>query len=305
VAVLPLALLMPELEQTPVFRVAVEAVRVDVFVGRKGNPVAGLQRTDFELLDDGVRQEIEIVDVDAFPLSVALVLDTSTSMVGKKLGHLRSAALGFLGGLSAEDRASIITFSHWIHRRGLPTVDRRPLERSLDILKAYGATSWHDALFVGLKTVEEEPFRQMVVLFTDGEDTYSWLREEQMRPLVRQSNAVVYAIAKKGREGGGSGGDHQTLQRNREQARRRHARRTRLLRELTGESGGRLLETETPEELRETFLSILSEMNMRYVLTYVPRGATEEGWHRLEVKVRSRGAEVHARRGYFYEVGRE
>ena len=151
-ALLPLALLLPEPEQTPVFRVAVEAVRVDVFVGREGNPIAGLDRADFELFDNDVRQEIEIVDVDAFPLSVALVLDTSTSVAGEELGHLKAAALGFLGGLSAQDRACIITFAHWIHRRSQPTVDRRPLQRSLDILKAYGATSWHDALFVGCDT---------------------------------------------------------------------------------------------------------------------------------------------------------
>ncbi len=301
-----LAVLPQERDQTPMFRVAVEAVQVDVFVGRKGKALLGLGPHDFELYDNDVRQKIDLVGVDTLPLSVALVLDTSNSVAGEKLRHLRSAALGFLAGLDEDDRAGIVSFSDWIDRRSGLTADKEKLESTLDGVKAGGATSWHDALFVGLKTVEPEPNRQMVLLFTDGEDTYSWLREEQLHRLVRQSNTVIYAIAKRP-PGEKFDMTANVFRRRRElrRTRREEADRTRLLRKLTSDAGGRLLETETPEELRDVFLTILTEMKTRYVLTYRPEGGIDEGWHELEVKVKTRGVDVRARRGYFYESVRE
>ncbi len=73
------------------FRVAAEAVQVDVWVGRDGKGIAGLTEDDFALFDDGVRQEIALVDAESGPLNVVLVVDTSDSMAGNKLMELQAA----------------------------------------------------------------------------------------------------------------------------------------------------------------------------------------------------------------------
>jgi hypothetical protein len=157
------------------FRISTEAVPVDVFVSKDGKAVAGLAREDFEIYDEGKLQRIDHVSFGTVPVNVMLALDTSTSVAGETLAHLRTA---------------------------------------------------------------------------------EW------------------------------------------------SRRTRLLRRLTEESGGRLLETRSPDQLQATFLEILAEMKSRYVLTYSPPFPVHEGWHDIEVRVKRRGAEVHARQGYYYSAKR-
>lgn len=46
-------------------------------------------------------------------------------------------------------------------------------------------------------------------------------------------------------------------------------------------------------------LRALDEMRARYLPTYTPRNVRQPGWHDLKVKVKNRGADVTARRGYF------
>lgn len=63
------------LSQQPVFRADTYGVTIDVSVRRRSAPVPGLAALDFELLDNGVKQAVEIQGNDAIPLDVSLVLD--------------------------------------------------------------------------------------------------------------------------------------------------------------------------------------------------------------------------------------
>ena len=78
-------------EQQPTFRAGVEVVRIDVSVMRGIVPVAGLDRDDFELIDNGVVQALDAVSLDQAPLNLMLVLDTSASLDGERLNHLIDA----------------------------------------------------------------------------------------------------------------------------------------------------------------------------------------------------------------------
>jgi hypothetical protein len=66
-------------DQAAIFRSRVDAVSVEVSVRSGANPVDGLTARDFVLLDNGVRQQIEVVDTGAVPLDVSLIVDTSGS----------------------------------------------------------------------------------------------------------------------------------------------------------------------------------------------------------------------------------
>ena len=290
-------------EQRPVFRVSTEAVQVDVFVGEDGRAVRGLALADFELYDEGELRTIGSVTVAEVPLNVVLVLDTSASVAGETLEHLQRGAEGFLDELSFEDRAALVTFSHHLSLRSDLTSDPAPLKQALSEVEAVGGTAWHDALFAALEKLEVVRERPMVLLFTDGADTYSWLREEQVVSLVSRSNAVVYAITRDERA---PLPDLQTsrAQERFRQNRRERIRRIRLLLDVTRESGGRLIETSSSDRLREIFLTLLAEMKTRYILTYIPQAPVRDGWHDLEVKVKGKGVNIHARRGYYYEARR-
>lgn len=290
-------------QSTAQFRISTDVVRVDVFVGEKGRAIAGLRSSDFELYDDGRKQTVDAVSVESLPLSVVLALDTSASVEGDHIVYLRSAASGFLSQFSQGDRAALVTFSHHVSLRSPFTSEVSSLKSALMQVEPEGATSWHDALFAALEILEPVRERPMVLLFTDGADTYSWLAEEQMLPLVRQSNAVIYGVARS--EEVSMPDVRTTAGRARwREAQRQHAERVRLLRELTDESGGRLLETRSSEPIEALFLEILAEMKTRYVLLYRPPPPVREGWHDLEVQVKRNGASVKARRGYYYEPNR-
>ncbi len=290
-------------EPRPVFRVSTEAVQVDVFVGEDGRAVTGLRPEDFELYDDGELRIVESVAVAEVPLNVVLVLDVSESVAGGALTQLQSAAADFLDALSPDDRGALVTFSHHLSLRSGLTSDPAPLKQALSKVEAVGGTSWHDALFAALEMLEVVRERPVVLLFTDGADTYSWLREEQVVSLVSRSNAVVYAITRGEKAAIPDLGTTRAQERFR-QNRRERFRRTRLLLDVTRESGGRLIETSSSGPLEESFLEILAEMKTRYILTYSPPAPVRNGWHELEVKVKRKGVDVHARRGYHYEARR-
>ncbi len=272
-----------------------------MFVGDDRRAIRGLGASDFELFDDGEPRKIDSVTVAELPLNVVLVLDTSESVKGETLSHLNRAAGQFLDELFPSDRAGLLTFSHHLSLRSGLTSDVAILKQSLEAAEAGGGTAWHDALFAALELLEGIRERPMVLLFTDGADTYSWLSEDQVEALVSRSNAVVYAI---------TGEDPVPIellattraQERFRQDRRERLRRTRLLLEVTQASGGRLIETSSFERLQEIFLELLAEMKTRYVLTYTPEAPVRTGWHDLEVKVKRKGVDVHARRGYYYEA---
>src|SRR5687767_10384889 len=80
-------------------------VRVDVLVTDNGVALTGLTAADFEVTDNGVVQQIELIEFDKLPLNVILALDMSASTTGERLLHLRLAARAVLGGLGPTDRA--------------------------------------------------------------------------------------------------------------------------------------------------------------------------------------------------------
>src|SRR3954463_958936 len=77
--------------QDVTFSSRVEAVRVDVLVTENGLPVRGLAPADFELRDNGVPQQIDLISFDQVPLNVVLALDMSDSVAGERLQRLQAA----------------------------------------------------------------------------------------------------------------------------------------------------------------------------------------------------------------------
>src|SRR5262245_43011431 len=106
------ALLGSAVAATQTFSTKVETVRVDVLVTDRRQPVLGLTAGDFEILDNGVQQTVDLVNYDQIPLNVVLALDMSQSVAGDRLDHLRAAGSALLDGLRMEDQAALVTFSH-------------------------------------------------------------------------------------------------------------------------------------------------------------------------------------------------
>ena len=124
--------------QTPLFRARVDLVRLDVSVRRLDWPVAGLHGDDFVLTDNGRAQRIESASLEAMPLSVLLVLDTSGSMAGTRFGNLIAGAKDVLKTLGPEDSVALMTFSSHVSQEVELTGDIAGVEQALDELTPHG-----------------------------------------------------------------------------------------------------------------------------------------------------------------------
>jgi VWFA-related protein len=265
----------------PVFRADVEAVYVDVYVTRRGAPVAGLADHDFVVKDNGVVQAARVVEREEAPLTAVLVLDCSWSVAGAKLEFLKAAAGSFVRGLHPRDEAALLVFQSRVGLLHDATADRRALFDAIARMTADGSTSMIDALFIGLKR-RWGAGRPVLVLFSDGRDTSSWLENEDLLRAARESSTTVYVVRTREDEPG-PGESGQAY----------------LLRRVVETTGGSSWSSDSGPEIEAAFREVLATVNARYVLAYEPTGVPRAGRHRIELKVRRGGVEVRARREYF------
>jgi VWFA-related protein len=259
----------------PTFRAHVDLVRLDVLVVRHGRPVPGLTAADFEVRDNGVVQQIDHISFAEVPLDVMLVLDTSRSVAGEKLEQLQEASHAFLDGLASADRAGLLTFSEVIALGSDLTSDLAQVHAAIERVEGRGATSLRDAIHAALLWPSRYEARPMILVFSDGMDTMSWLTPDQGTDIARESGAVVYGV------GIGPGDDEDQL-----------------LKRVAEATGGRLITAGPNRRLRAVFVEILNEMKARYIVSYYPQPQPREGWHDVRVDVKRGGGDVIVRRGY-------
>src|SRR5688572_32763831 len=120
------------------FSSRIDAVRVDVLVTENGRPLQGLAPDDFEVLDNGVRQHVDLASFEQIPLNVVLALDMSASLQGLRLGHLQTAGKRVLDGLKAGDRAELVAFSHVVAPSQGLTEDFDRVRAALEDRKSVG-----------------------------------------------------------------------------------------------------------------------------------------------------------------------
>jgi len=254
------------------FRSGVEVVELDVSVTRRGVPISGLIARDFAVTDNGVPQQVESVTLEQLPLSVTMVLDTSQSVAGERLQHLVQAGEGLLAALHPDDRAALVTFSHAADLRVPLTGDLPSIGTALGAMTGNGATSLRDAVHLALQLQPHDRSRPLLLVFTDGHDTASWLTEDAAIDSAKRAGVVIHAV---------------------------HVEPDAFLDRLTETSGGHTWSATSDRQLRELFTRALDEMRARYLLTYTPRGVRQPGWHELKVKLKAGRGDVTARRGYF------
>jgi Ca-activated chloride channel homolog len=277
---LPFALALALLEcaghaqQNPAFTSKIEAVRVDVLVTDNGLPIRGLGPADFELLDNGVPQQVELVSFDEIPLNVILALDMSDSVAGERLEQLRGAGAGLLAALAKADQAALVAFSHEVQLGAKLTSDVAVVRRALGAARGTGMTALVDGTYAGIMVGESDAGRGLLIVFSDGVDTSSWLRAEAVLDAAKRADVVAYGVSVASRL------------------------KPDFLREMTQLTGGRLYEIEKTANLAATFLGILDEFRHRYLVSYTPKGVPKDGWHKLDVRVKNRRATVKARPGY-------
>jgi Ca-activated chloride channel family protein len=260
--------------QQATFSSKLEAIRVDALVTDRGGVIRGLQPADFEVRDNGVAQTVDLVSFQQIPLNVILALDTSASVSGERLDDLQKASRALLGRLTNDDKAALLTFSHIVMLRQRLTPNLALVRTSLDEVQPVGETSLVDGTHAATLLAGDDGGRNLLIVFSDGLDTASWLAPERVLDSARRADIVVYAASS------------------------RDAEDSRFLDDLGKLTGGGLIKIASTKDLSATFLRILDEFRNRYLLSYSPAGVAKGGWHRLDVRLKNRRANIRARAGY-------
>jgi Mg-chelatase subunit ChlD len=197
----------------------------------------------------------------------------SGSVQGESLAELKRAGDQLIAGLREPDRAALLTFADTLRLPVSLGSDRDLIHRRLEALEAVGGTSLRDGAFTAMTLGEAAGRRALAILFTDGEESVSWLGESDVLEAARRTPVVVYGV-------------------------RIGEKAAPFLGQVVKATGGRTLHLRWARELSEAFAEILQEFRTRYVVSYTPRGVVRSGWHRTSVRVKGRSARVLVRDGY-------
>jgi VWFA-related protein len=159
--------------QQPQFRAGTHSVSIyATVVDDTGRLVPDLTRDDFEVFDNGVRQDLTVFANDVQPITIVIMLDRSGSMTWN-FGLVRDAAEQFVGDLLPADKARLGNFSNRVEIDPETfTSDREELIRILNgNLQDGGPTPLWNATNAAMNALESQEGRRVVLVFTDGKDS--------------------------------------------------------------------------------------------------------------------------------------
>jgi Ca-activated chloride channel family protein len=254
---------------------------------RKGAPVAGLGKEDFQVFEDKVAQQIESFSHEDVPVTVGLVIDNSGSMRSKR-SDVINAALAFARSSNPEDQVFVVNFNEHVSM-GLPgnvpfTGNQQQLETALSRNKADGLTALYDAVAVALEQLKKGKWdKKVLIVISDGGDNASRHKLAEILSMVNQSSAIIYAMG--------------IFDANDDD------RNPRVLKQLSRISGGESFFPESLEEILPICEQIAHDIRNQYTISYAPANRRPDGTYRaIEVKARntsSRGRlTVSTRPGY-------
>jgi VWFA-related protein len=274
------------------FRARTEGVRVEVQVTSKHAPVLGLTAADFEVRDNGV---VQVVDVAGAVDHVAAVLliDASDSVEGgTTFDLLQHAAEAVALSVGSGDATSVVAFADGtrVLGRGLPDASaiRQAATRIRPVPKS--KTAIGDAVVAGASLIAGDSGARLVLVLTDGVDNASWLEAEPIaKAFSRIGIAVDFVLApyrprqmKGSRTVDDAPGDYLDP-----------------LRQLAARTGGCVFDAGS-KDLAADIRARFAELRATYVLTFVPNGvASDDGWHKLDVRLKNKKGDVRARPRYF------
>jgi Ca-activated chloride channel family protein len=260
-------------EPETTLKVDVKLVSVYVTVtDAHGAPVAGLQKENFLVQEDGREQKISVFDKEsALPLSIALAIDTSLS-TRHDLPLEQASAKRFVHTiLRPVDALSVFSFSESVSQSPFGyTADLKRIDEGIDHIRLGAATALFDAVYVASRSLDRRQGRKVMVLITDGGDTISRIDYKGAARAAVEAEALVYSIIvvpienSAGRE---IGGEHALIQ-------------------LSEDTGGKYYYATSMSQLDDVFRQISDELRNQYLLAYYPSQHTSNSqFRRIQVGV--------------------
>ena len=275
-------------------KIGVIEVRLPVSVKEKNKFIPGLTVSNFEVYEDGKRQQIQkFISPSQLPLRIALLMDTSNS-VKLKLPFEKDAAEDFSATVTTfrrKDKVLFATFDSEVKLHVDFSDDLQPLVKGIRAVKAGGYTRMYDGVYRVIEekmaTIQDSDARRIVVVLSDGEDTASERSLKEAIEMAQRYDVTIFGISTKNFKGVDSGmvesGDDKDLRR------------------LCEETGGQIFLPSQKAELFRAFTEVSKDLRQEYVLFYTPQDQNKSGKKReIRVKLVATDGRPYHKQGYTY-----
>lgn len=237
--------------------------------------VTDLKREDFELYQMNAARQIEHFRRDKAPLRVAVVMDTSQSMTGKKLYRAQFAVRNFLKHLGPEDKVALYTFDQKVLRLSDFSPHYKHLLPRLFTLSPMLATSLNDAIYAAHRDLSQEQGNKVMIVLSDGDDTLSVTNESDIRNLFVRSRILFYPILLYGNY-----------------LEREDPNKSMFLHQLASMTGSVVFEVEKASDLNSSFDQIYKELKSFYYMDFYSLQRVPDP---KKIRLKARGSNTQVR----------
>ena len=277
--------------------------------------ITSLRAADIQIFENDAPQVISLFERETDrPLSLAILVDTSESQRGV-LASEKTAAAVFVDSVirPAKDRAAVVSFTGVPKIEQEPTNDLAKLHQGIDRVKIEyspeterriandeelppkeddpsGYTGIWNAMWMTIEdilTKTPEGTRRAIVLLSDGDDTFSKIKRQDVIDFALKSEVVIYSIGI--RDAGFPDGKLDSG----------------ALKKVSDRTGGRAFFPTQSSELQSVFAQIDQELRSQYLVGYSPTNKSRDGsYRRLRIEIinpelRKNKPQLLYRQGYY------
>jgi Ca-activated chloride channel family protein len=250
--------------------------------------VTGLEKDNFQVLEDNHQQPIRTFACDDAPVSIGVILDLSGSM-SNKVVRARGAVLQFMKTSNPQDEFFVIGFNDRPELITDFTSSTDDVEARLATVQPGHRTALLDAIYFGLGKMKQAKYqRKALLIVSDGGDNNSRYTENEVRSAVKEADTQIYSI-------GIFDPEAATIE---------ERNGPMLLNDISSDTGGRLFRVDDLSEMGDIATRISAELRNEYVLGYKTDNARMDGkWRKVKVRLTPPPGlpqlTVHARVGYY------
>ena len=288
-------------------------------VDRQGRPITSLNRGDFSVFEDGVKQTIQRFEPVEAPFSLVLMLDVSGSTVNFRQ-QLKLASQRFLDALAPDDRVSVIQFDAKVKQLTGFTTDRQKTAYAIDIANGKGETYFYEALKFSLRELDKQgKRRKAIVVLTDGLDTSNRTLDRNTVSTAQNDQEALNAIkpfesadlkqvlASADRQGvtifplALPSGDPKRLPLPTPSQIGIYAAARSRLQHLADRTGGRIHEINQLQYMAQLYREVAASIRTLYTISYQATSGdrTRGKWHEIKIEVVYPELTARTRPGYF------
>ncbi|CAN5534562.1 hypothetical protein BH18ACI1_BH18ACI1_04560 [soil metagenome] len=301
-----------------VIKVDSSIVRLNVgVVDGRGRPLTSLNKENFTVYENGVKQDISRFEPTVAPFSVVMLLDMSGSTLGFRQ-TIRQSAFRFIDALAPEDRVAVVEFYDKVNLRNDFTTNRKIIANSINVANGQGKTQLYEAINFALdKLAKEAARRKAIIVLTDGVDSNVQNNDRKFLEKVKESDiptaikpetsdilnrtlnksdaqgVTIYPLALP------TGDPFKLADPTPVQIAMFSAARNRL-QILAERTGGTLNTINRLDEMGRLYAAVAADLRTLYTVEYQPTNSKRDGkWREIKIEVSNPELISRTRQGYF------